>query len=111
MTSANNGMQPGGAFGGIHGTDYMNRTVRNEFGVGTPIVPAPTKKSWKETKLYKGTTLSHFKESRGDAYKKSEIQKILDDKDEVIKRQKLEIMMLVNKIEEKKREMINKQNN
>jgi hypothetical protein len=108
MSNANNavGIHPGG-----HEMDYMSRTVRNEFGVGTPAVAAPARKSWKETKLYKGTTLSHFKESRGEAYKKSEIQKILDDKDEVIKRQKLEIMMLVNKIEEKKREMISKQNN
>ena len=96
------------------GKEYMSKTVRSGFGLGNTMngsVPPQIKKSWKETKLYKGTTLSHFKESRGDAYKKSEIQKILDDKDEVIKRQKMEIMMLKNKINERERELISKQSN
>ena len=108
----NNGIQLGPAYGG-HGKDYMSRTMRSGFGMGvsTGSMPPQVRKSWKDTKLYKGTTLSHFKESRGDAYKKSEIQKILDDKDEVIKRQKLEIMMLKNKILEREREMLSKQSN
>jgi hypothetical protein len=115
----NNGMQPGSSFVNGNGKEYMSRTVKNGFrmssgsgsGSGSGSVPPQVRKSWKDTKLYKGTTLSHFKESRGDAYKKSEIQKILDDKDEVIKRQKLEIMMLKNKISERERELISKQSN
>ena len=106
----NNGMQPNNYNNG-NGKDYMNRTAKSGFGMGAGSVPPQVRKSWKDTKLYKGTTLSHFKESRGDAYRKSEIQKILDDKDEVIKRQKLEIMMLKNKISERERELISKQSN
>jgi hypothetical protein len=108
----NSGMQPGPQYGG-GGKEYMSRTMKSGFGRVAPssAVPLQSKKSWKDTKLYKGSTLSHFKESRGDAYRKSEIQKILDDKDEVIKRQKLEIMMLKNKISERERELITKQNN
>ena len=33
------------------------------------------KKSWKDTKLYKGNSLSSFRENRNDAYKMSEIKK------------------------------------
>ena len=54
--------------------------------------------------------MSSFKESLADIYKKNEIQKILDDKDEVIKRQKLEISLLKNKISQREKE-IEKQNN
>ena len=35
------------------------------------------KKSWKDTKLYKGNSLSSFRDNRNDAYKMSEIKKIL----------------------------------
>lgn len=105
-------IQPGSQYGG-GGKEYMSRTMKSGFGKVAPssAVPLQSKKSWKDTKLYKGSTLSHFKESRGDAYRKSEIQKILDDKDEVIKRQKLEIMMLKNKISEREKELMSKQNN
>ena len=94
------------------GTNFMNKT-HSGFGFkmkpdGTPL---QERKSWKDTKIYKGSTLSNFKESLADIYKKNEIQKILDDKDEVIKRQKLEINLLKNKISERERELINKQNN
>ena len=109
----NNGFPQGIGYQSSGGKDYMSKTVRNGFGIasGTGSVPPQIRKSWKDTKLYKGTTLSHFKESRGEAYKKSEIQKILDDKDEIIKRQKLEIMMLKNRITERERELISKQSN
>ena len=109
-----NRLQQSSEYGRGIGKEYMNRTVKNGFGIMSQQVsppPPPIKKSWKDTKLYKGSTLSHFKESKGDAYKKIEIQKILDDKDEVIKRQKLEIMMLKNKISERERDLIIKQNN
>ena len=118
----NNGGSPNDNYPNVSGNfgsgkEYMSKTVRNGFmmggasGAGSGSVPPQVRKSWKDTKLYKGTTLSHFKESRGEAYKKSEIQKILDDKDEVIKRQKMEIMMLKNKINERERELISKQSN
>ena len=53
--------------------------------------------------------MSNFKESLADIYKRNEIQKILDDKDEVIKRQKLEINLLKNKISQREKEIV-KQN-
>ena len=92
------------------GTNFMNKT-HSGFGFkmkpdGTPL---QERKSWKDTKIYKGSTLSNFKDSLADIYKKNEIQKILDDKDEVIKRQKLEINLLKNKISQRDKE-IAKQN-
>ena len=56
------------------------------------------KKSWKDTKLYKGNSLSSFRDNRNDAYKMSEIKKILEEKNEIIRRQKNKIEMLENNI-------------
>ena len=90
---------------------FMSRTVKDGFGLkmGPDGFPIPERKSWKDTKIYKGSNLSNFRESLAENYKKNEIQKILDDKDEVIKRQKLEISLLKNKISQRERE-IAKQN-
>ena len=92
--------------------NIMNKTANFGFGLkkGIDGFPLQERKSWKDTKIYKGSTLSSFKESLADIYKKNEIQKILDDKDEVIKRQKLEISLLKNKISQREKE-IEKQNN
>ena len=94
----------------IDNKNMMNRTAKFGFNVGPEGFPIQERKSWKDTKLYKGSTLTSFKESIADIYKKNEIQKILDDKDEVIKRQKLEINLLKNKIAQREKE-IEKQNN
>jgi len=96
----------------IDNKNIMNKTAKFGFGFnkGPDGIPIQEKKSWKDTKIYKGSTLSSFKESIADIYKKNEIQKILDDKDEVIKRQKLEINLLKNKIAQREKE-IEKQNN
>ena len=107
-----NGQRPNSQYGRIGGKEYMSRPIKSGFTRPPPSATSRHKKvNWKDTKLYKGSTLSHFKESRGDAYRKNEIQKILDDKDEIIKRQKLEIMMLKNKISEREKELNNKQSN
>ena len=91
--------------------NFMSKTAKDGFGLKMrQDLPIQERKSWKDTKIYKGSTLSNFKESLADIYKKNEIQKILDDKDEVIKRQKLEISLLKNKIAQREKE-IGKQNN
>ena len=63
--------------------DIMNRTER---------------KSWKDGKLYKGNSLSMSKDTRNDAYKLSEIKKILEEKNEIIRRQRIEIQILQNNL-------------
>ena len=63
--------------------DMMNRTER---------------KSWKDGKLYKGNSLSMSKDTRNDAYKLSEIKKILEEKNEIIRRQRIEIQILQNNL-------------
>ena len=90
---------------------FMSKTQTSGFGFrkNDGILPLQERKSWKDTKIYKGSTLSNFKESLADIYKRNEIQKILDDKDEVIKRQKLEINLLKNKISQREKEIV-KQN-
>ena len=90
---------------------FMSKTQTSGFGFRKKdgILPLQERKSWKDTKIYKGSTLSNFKESLADIYKRNEIQKILDDKDEVIKRQKLEINLLKNKISQREKEIV-KQN-
>ena len=89
---------------------FMSKTQTSGFGFrkNDGILPLQERKSWKDTKIYKGSTLSNFKESLADIYKRNEIQKILDDKDEVIKRQKLEINLLKNKISQREKEIANK---
>ena len=68
------------------------------------------KKSWKDTKLYKGNSLSSFRENRNDAYKMSEIKKILEEKNEIIRRQRVEIQILKNNLISKSNEKENGNN-
>ena len=68
------------------------------------------KKSWKDTKLYKGNSLSSFRENRNDAYKMSEIKKILEEKNEIIRRQRVEIQILKNNLIAKSNEKENGNN-
>ena len=107
--SASNRTQTGGLG---ERQNFMSKTAKFGFGLKMQQngMPIQERKSWKDTKIYKGSTLSNFKESLADIYKKNEIQKILDDKDEVIKRQKLEITLLKNKIAQREKEIV-KQNN
>jgi hypothetical protein len=56
------------------------------------------KKSWKDGKLYKGTSLSQFRDKRNETYKMTEIKRILDEKNEIIRKQKVEIEMLQNNL-------------
>ena len=68
------------------------------------------KKSWKDTKLYKGNSLSSFRDNRNDAYKMSEIKKILEEKNEIIRRQRVEIQILKNNLISKSNEKENGNN-
>ena len=53
-------------------------------------------KNWKDTKLYKGNTLSFFKKNRENIYKMKEIKKLLDEKNSIIRKQNNEITNLKN---------------
>ena len=109
LQNINKKMNQTGGF--VERQNIMSKTAKNGFGFKMrQEMPIQERKSWKDTKIYKGSTLSNFRESLADIYKKNEIQKILDDKDEVIKRQKLEITLLKNKISQREKE-IGKQNN
>ena len=68
------------------------------------------KKSCKDTKLYKGNSLSSFRDNRNDAYKMSEIKKILEEKNEIIRRQRVEIQILKNNLISKSNEKENGNN-
>ena len=66
----NNGSTPFLDQNGPYGN--MNRTSMNGFGsLGRSV----DRKSWKDTKLYKGNTLSYFKKNLDNAYKMKEIKK------------------------------------
>ena len=60
------------------------------------------KKSWKDGKLYKGNALSLTKDLRNDAYRLSEIKKILEEKNRIIKNQRNEIQLLKGALSNKK---------
>ena len=81
----------------------MNRTM-NGFGLGRSV----DKKSWKDTKLYKGNSLSYFKKNVDMAYKMKEIKKILDNKNNIIRRQNNEISNLKNILLIKESELFGK---
>ena len=87
----------------------MNRTMMNGFN-GMPLGRSVDRKSWKDTKLYKGNSLSSFRENRNDAYKMSEIKKILEEKNEIIRRQRVEIQILKNNLIAKSNEKENGNN-
>ena len=66
------------------------------------------KKNWKDTKLYKGNTLSFFKKTNENMYKMKEIKKILDEKNSVIRKQNNEITNLKNILLAKESELYSK---
>ena len=80
----------------------MNKTT-NEF-----LRKSMDKKNWKDTKLYKGNTLSFFKKSNENMYKMKEIKKILDEKNSIIRKQNNEITNLKNKLLSKESELFSK---
>ena len=66
------------------------------------------KKSWKDTKLYKGNTLSYFKKNSDNIIKMKEIKKILDEKNNIIRKQNNEISNLKNTLLIKESELLGK---
>ena len=85
----------------------MNRTMMNGFN-GMNLGRSVDKKSWKDTKLYKGNTLSYFKKNSDNAYKMKEIKKILDEKNNIIRKQNNEISNLKNTLLIKESELLGK---
>jgi len=99
----NNGSTPFLDQNGPYGS--MNRTSMNGFGgLGRSV----DRKSWKDTKLYKGNTLSYFKKNLDNAYKMKEIKKILDEKNNIIRKQNNEISNLKNTLLIKESELFGK---
>ena len=99
----NNGSTPFLDQNGPYGN--MNRTSMNGFGgLGRSV----DRKSWKDTKLYKGNTLSYFKKNLDNAYKMKEIKKILDEKNSIIRKQNNEISNLKNTLLIKESELFGK---
>ena len=99
----NNGSTPFLDQNGPYGN--MNRTSMNGFGgLGRSV----DRKSWKDTKLYKGNTLSYFKKNLDNAYKMKEIKKILDEKNNIIRKQNNEISNLKNTLLIKESELFGK---
>ena len=87
----------------------MNRTMMNGFGFSSmPLGRSVDKKSWKDTRLYKGNTLSYFKKNNDNAYKMKEIKKILDEKNNIIRKQNNEISNLKNTLLIKETELFGK---
>ena len=101
----NNGSTPfleqSGSFGN------MNRTMMNGFN-GMPLGRSVDKKNWKDTRLYKGNTLSYFKKNIDNAYKMKEIKKMLDEKNNIIRKQNNEISNLKNSLLIKESELFGK---
>ena len=101
----NNGSTPFLDQNGPYGN--MNRTAMNGFN-GLPLGRSVDRKSWKDTKLYKGNTLSYFKKNNDNAYKMKEIKKILDEKNNIIRKQNNEISNLKNTLLLKESELFGK---
>ena len=85
----------------------MNRTMMNGFN-GKSLGRSVDKKNWKDTRLYKGNTLSYFKKNNDNAYKMKEIKKILDEKNNIIRKQINEISNLKNTLLIKESELFGK---
>jgi hypothetical protein len=83
----------------------MNRTS-NGFNKGLRM--STDRKNWKDTKLYKGNTLSYFKKTNENMYKLKEIKKILDEKNSIIRKQNNEITNLKNSLLAKESELYGK---
>ena len=94
-------LEQNGSFGN------MNKTMMNGFN-GLPLGRSVDKKSWKDTKLYKGNTLSYFKKNNDNAFKMKEIKKILDEKNNIIRKQNNEISDLKNTLLLKESELFGK---
>ena len=101
----NNGSMPfldqNGPFGN------MNRTMSNGFN-GMPLGRSVDKKNWKDTRLYKGNTLSYFKKNNENIQKMKEIKKILDEKNNIIRKQNNELSNLKNTLLAKESELLAK---
>ena len=87
--------------------ENMNKDKMGEFG-NVPFRRSMDRKSWKDTKLYKGNTLSYFKKNCDNAYKMKEIKKILDEKNNIIRKQNNEITNLKNSLLIKESELFGK---
>ena len=83
----------------------MNKTTT---GFNKGLRSSMDKKNWKDTKLYKGNTLSFFKKSNENMYKMKEIKKILDEKNSIIRKQNNEITNLKNTLLAKESELYGK---
>ena len=86
---------------------FMNRTSMNGFN-RAPLGKSVDRKNWKDTKLYKGNTLSFFKKNNDNAIKMKEIKKILDEKNSIIRKQNNEISNLKNTLLSKELELYGK---
>ena len=83
-------------------SEMMNKTANGFMRKSTD------KKNWKETRLYKGNTLSFFKKNNENMYKMKEIKKILDEKNSIIRKQNNEITNLKNVLLSKESELYSK---
>ena len=84
---------------------FMNKT---SSGFNKGLRRSTDKKNWKDTKLYKGNTLSYFKKNNENIYKLKEIKRILDEKNSIIRKQNNEITNLKNSLLSKESELFGK---
>ena len=90
-----------------HGEPLGNDMIMNKTQNGF-LRMSQDKKNWKDTKLYKGNTLSYFKKNNENMYKMKEIKKILDEKNSIIRKQNNEITTLKNTLLAKESELYSK---
>ena len=83
-------------------SEMMNKTANGFMRKSTD------KKNWKDTRLYKGNTLSFFKKNNENMYKMKEIKRILDEKNSIIRKQNNEITNLKNVLLSKESELYSK---
>ena len=89
------------------GSPFDNEMIMNRTTNGF-LRRSTDKKNWKDTKLYKGNTLSFFKKTNENMYKMKEIKKILDEKNSIIRKQNNEITNLKNTLLSKESELFSK---
>ena len=77
----------------VNDSEMMSSTLYKVREPGSGYVVGE-RKSWKEGKLYKCNSLSTAKDIRGDAFKISEFKKLLEEKNEKIRRQEIQINLL-----------------
>ena len=77
----------------VNEAEMMSSTLYKVRDPGSGYVVGE-RKSWKEGKLYKCNSLSTAKDMRGDAFKISEFKKLLEEKNEKIRRQEIQINLL-----------------